>query len=72
VAESKTMTNDIREAKEKPKCPRCGSTFGHGTICVLGGGGDYENWPCPECRPHAFKNAERETYGSGMADPESE
>jgi len=34
------------EAKRK-KCQRCD---GEKTIRVLGCGGDYEDWPCPECQ----------------------
>jgi len=40
------------EALEIMKCPKCG---GGKTVKVLGAGGDYEDWPCPTCRPNDFR-----------------
>lgn len=47
------------------KCPTC-----KGSRCsrVLGGGGDYEDWPCPACRPAEYQECVRQTYSCGAHD----
>ena len=51
----------------KPKCPKCKDGK---TVRVLGSGGDYEDHPCPECRPEDHQRMEALTYGA--ADGEAE
>ncbi len=46
-----------------PPCERCKGTT---IVKVLGGGGDYEDWPCPLCRHAEHAEASRQAYqGSG-------
>jgi len=44
-------------------CKRCD---GGRTIRVLGGGGDYEDWPCPECTEYHKPDASE--YEDGESD----
>lgn len=51
------------------KCPMCKGTRGSR---VLGGGGDYEDWPCPECRPEEYAEASRRAHGHGNSDSDAD
>lgn len=53
-------------------CPRCRCQRGNGTIKVLGSGGDYEDWPCPECRPADYDRALSGAYSDGGEDGEAD
>ena len=46
-------------------CPRC---KGKRTIEVLGTGGDYETWPCPDCRPEESKQQDSTEIPDGESD----
>ncbi len=54
--------------EQSEKCTRCGCIAGLGIIKVLGCGGDYEDWPCPQCQPEAYARAIWQTYGHGGYD----
>jgi hypothetical protein len=54
------------------KCEHCGWEKGRGTVQVLGGGGDYETWPCPVCRPKEHADCVRESYSPGCYDGEGD
>lgn len=42
-------------------CPRCSNQR---VIRVLGAGGDYENWACPQCRPKDYQRDISDHYRS--------
>ncbi|HXJ73796.1 MAG TPA: hypothetical protein VNM37_13135 [Candidatus Dormibacteraeota bacterium] len=44
------------------KCPTC---KGRRSVKVLGGGGDYEDWPCSACRPEEHAKAMNNAYHPG-------
>jgi hypothetical protein len=50
----------LKVNKDQEKCECC---KGSGTIRVLGGGGDYENWPCPECNKIEYEHVLASQYG---------
>jgi hypothetical protein len=49
--------NDLRasEIRLRPICQSCKCRSGTGTVKVLGCGGDYYDWPCPECRTGEYE-----------------
>lgn len=50
---------------ETEPCKEC-----KGTKCIKvgGSGGDYEDWPCSQCRPEEYQTALRQSYGGGSYD----
>lgn len=59
----------IMADKTKPVCTEC---KGRGTVRVLGGGGDFEDWPCPKCRQLEYDQAVYGNCRGGGNDDEAE
>ncbi len=55
----------IAEVKPTETCLRC---KGKRTIQVLGCGGDYETWSCPDCRPEEAYRPDPTEIPDGEAD----
>lgn len=51
------------------KCQHCKDKK---VVAILGGGGDYEYWPCPVCCKEEFHKELRDSYSPGCYDGEGE
>lgn len=53
-----------------PHTETCKTCDGKRTVRVLGTGGDYEDWPCPDCREKEYRKDIALIYGAADGDAE--